>query len=224
MQMQYQERKEGKIENRKNWWKNVWMLIMIASVCVCFIACSTTELEQRCFPMLVAVGYEDGKVTYGAAFSKEDTTKNNFLTAETAFGESKSKYEKRLNKDADYNHLKILVLESELLENPTAYGAMLDYLAETEDFPRNTYVCAAEDVDDLFELEKNISQDLGTYLEEYLKQQEDKKERLLTLGDLLDERVNQTFVLYMPYFEVEENFVEWKGYMNTTGKSWQESN
>lgn len=198
--------------------------------------------------MLVAVGYEDGKVTYGAAFSKEDATQsdsaseagtetkstetgqedtnskqNAFLTEENAFGESKSRYEKRLNKDADYNHLKILVLESDLLEEATAYGEMLDYLAETEDFPRNTYVCAVEDVDDLFELEKNISQDLGTYLEEYLKQQEEKKDRLLTLGDLLDERANQTMVLYMPYFEVEENFVEWKGYMNTTGKSWQES-
>lgn len=199
------------------------LISLLVSACVCLIACSTTELEERCFPMLVAVGYEDGKVTYGAAFSKEDVTKNAFLTEETDFEESKSKYEKRLNKDADYNHLKILVLESDLLETPAAYGAMLDYLAQTEDFPRNTYVCAVEDVDEMFELEKNISQDLGTYLEEYLKQQEDKKDRLLTLGDLLDERANQSFVLYMPYFEVEENFVEWKGYMNTSGKSWQES-
>lgn len=173
--------------------------------------------------MMVSVGFEDGKVTYGAAFSKEDAIQNAFSTAEKNFEESKSKYEKRLNKDADYNHLKLLVLESDLLETAAAYEGMLAYLAETEDFPRNTYVCAVEDADDLFELEKNISQDLGTYLEEYLKQHEEKKDRLLTLGDLLDERANQSFVLYMPYFEVEENFVEWKGYMNTSGKSWQES-
>lgn len=216
--------KERKMKKRQKWTKKtVGILSIIAAACVCFAACSTTELEERCFPMLVAVGYEDGKVTYGAAFSKEDETQNVFFTEEMDFRESKSKYEKRLNKDADYNHLKILVLESDLLEQGTAYGAMLDNLAETEDFPRNTYVCAVEDVEDLFELEKNVSQDLGTYLEEYLKQQEEKKDRLLTLGDLIDERANQTFVLYMPYFEVEENFVEWKGYMNTSGKSWQES-
>ena len=222
--MQYLRRKEGKTKNNNSWMKKrVWILGLLVSICVCFTACRTTELEERCFPMLVAAGYEDGKVTYGAAFSKEDVTQNAYFTAENNFGESKSKYEKRLNKEADYNHLKILVLESDLLEKAAAYEGMLDYLAETEDFPRNTYVCAVDDIDDLYKLEKNISQDLGTYLEEYLKQQEDKKDRLLTLGDLLDERANQTFVLYMPYFEVEENFVEWKGYMNTNGKSWQES-
>lgn len=199
------------------------LLGLVGAVAICLIACSTTELEERCFPMLVAVGQEDGKVSYFAAFSKQDETKNAFRVKEKTFEESKTKYEGRLNKDADYNHLKVLVFEDDFLENASTYGEMLDYLAQTEDFPRNAYVCAVEDVDDLLELEKNASQDLGTYLEEYLKQKEEKKDRLLTLGDLLDERANQSMVLYMPYLEIEENFVEWKGYMNTSGKSWQES-
>jgi len=76
----------------------------------------------------------------------------------------------------------------------------------------------------LFEMEKEISQDLGTYLEEYLKSHEEKKDRLLTLGDLLDEQANQLFVLYLPYLDVEENKLEWNGYVNTSGKVWQESN
>jgi len=167
--------------------------------------CSTTELEERCFPLLTAVEVENGKIRYRDAFSKEDSTGQ--LGA----------------KEKDYAHLKVLVLEEDLLEQKVQYDTMLDEQAETEAFPRNTYVCVIDDVDDLFEMEKNISQDLGTYLEEYLKKHEEKKDRLLTLGDLLDEKQNQQMVLYLPYLEVEENLVEWKGYVNTSGKSWQES-
>lgn len=180
------------------------LLVILASFLLA--GCSSTELEERCFPMAVMVEMENGKVTYYASF-KEEKTEN----------------VDRLNKIPDYNHLKVLVLEEDLLEQQNQYNAMLDKLAETEEFPRNTYVCVVDDVDDLFELEKNITEDLGSYLEEYLKKHEEKKDRLLTLGDLMDEKENQSMVLYLPYLEAEENFVEWKGYMNTSGKMWQES-
>ncbi len=184
--------------------KKICLLVILASFLLA--GCSSTELEERCFPMAVMVEMENGKVTYYASF-KEEKTEN----------------VDRLNKIPDYNHLKVLVLEEDLLEQQNQYNAMLDKLAETEEFPRNTYVCVVDDVDDLFELEKNITEDLGSYLEEYLKKHEEKKDRLLTLGDLMDEKENQSMVLYLPYLEAEENFVEWKGYMNTSGKSWQES-
>lgn len=180
------------------------LMVIVASFLL--VGCSSTELEERCFPMAVLVEAENGKTTYYASFKEEkieDVT--------------------HLIKTPDYNHLKVLVFEDDLLEQQNQYNAMLEQLAETEEFPRNTYVCVVDDVEDLFELEKNITEDLGTYLEEYLKKHEEKKDRLLTLGDLLDERENQAMVLYLPYLEAEENFVEWKGYMNTSGKSWQES-
>ena len=205
--------------------KRCGSLMLMLGISVMLMGCSTTELEERCFPMMVSVGYEDGKVTYGVGFPKEDEDGQNTIkrSFDTSFEKSKSEYENRLNKEADYNHLKILVFEEELLEQKIAYETMLESLAQSEDFPRNTYVCAVDDVEDLHEMGKNISQDLGTYLEEYLKKKEEKKNRLLTLGDLMDEKENETMVLYMPYLEVEENFVEWKGYMNTSGKSWEES-
>lgn len=169
------------------------------------VGCSTTELEERSFPMLVAVEFENGKVTYKEAFPKEDKTGS--LGA----------------REKDYSHLKVLVFEEDLLEQQAAFENVLTEWAKDERFPRNTYVCAFDDADDLFEMEKNISQDLGTYLEEFLKQHEEKKDRLLTLGDLLDEQANQSMILYLPYMEVDDNVIKWKGYMNTSGKSWQES-
>ena len=169
------------------------------------MGCSTTELEERSFPMLVAIAYEDGTVRYKDAFPKEDSMGN--LGA----------------KEKDYNHLKVLVFEEDLLEQPNVYEAVISKLAKQEIYPRNTYVCVMDDVEDLFEMEKQISQDLGSYFEEYLKLHEAKKDRLLTLGDLIDEQANQMFVLYLPYLDVEENVLVWKGYVNTSGKIWQES-
>ena len=198
-----------------------WCFIMLA-ISMCLTGCSTTELEERCFPMMVSAGYEDRKVSCRMAFPKEWENGTNTIkkTEGVSFQEAKDAYEKRLNKDADYNHLKVLVLDEDLLEAKAAYENMLEYLAQNETFPRNTYVCVVEEEEDLYELEKSISQDLGTYLEEYLKKQEEKN-KLLTLGDLIDEKENQTMDLYLPYLEVEENFIEWKGYVNTTGKGWK---
>ena len=193
------------------------VLIMVSTL----MGCSSTELEERCFPMLVAVGYEDRNVTYEMAYPK-DGGMLQFDANGIDFKESKEKYEERLNKEADYNHLKVLVFEEDFLEHTESYKSMLDYLAEIEDFPRNTYVCVVDDIEDLLELEERLSQDLGTYLEEYLKQQEDGKTYLLTLGDLMDEKDNQDMVFYLPYLEIEDNFIEWKGYVNTSGKTWKD--
>lgn len=181
---------------------------MVLSLAVCSLilgGCSATELEERCFPMMAAAEIEENKLSYKYAFTKEDDTGK--LGA----------------KEKDYSHLKVLVLEDELLEHTELYDAMLEEQAETENFPRNTYVCVMDDIEDLFEMEQEISQDLGTYLEEYLKKHEEKKGKLLTLGDLIDEKENQTMILYLPYLDVEENILGWKGYVNTSGKSWQES-
>ena len=117
----------------------------------------------------------------------------------------------------------MFVFEEDFLEHKGAYETLVTELSEKEKFPRNTYVCVIDDVEELFEMEREISQDLGTYVEEYLKTHEENKSRLLTLGDLIDEQANQTFVLYFPYLDVEENVLVWKGYVNTSGKSWKES-
>lgn len=184
-------------------------------------ACASTELEERCFPVLTAVGYEDGKVSFAAGFPRSGTAQDaNAQVSEIqvptakgkSFAASKTKYESLLNKVADYNHLKVFVLEEDLMEQTPLYEEMLDELAKTEEFPRNTYVCAVDDVEDLMEMEQNLPQDIGTYLEEYLNNHEEKKGTLLTLGDLMDEKENKSLVLYIPYLEVEESFFEWGGY------------
>ena len=198
-------------------------VLLIGSCLLQLTACAKTELEERCFPLLAVVDYEDDRnqVTFCAGFPRAEnsggsTGQSTELQVSTAsddtFETSKAKYEKNLNKTPDYNHLKVLVFGEDFVENEQAYNEMLDNLAATEEFPRNTYVCIVEDVDELLEIDKNLPQDLGTYLEEYLGNHEEKKNRMLTLGDLIDEKENKELVLYAPYLEPEETYVEWGGY------------
>ncbi|MBR2045032.1 MAG: hypothetical protein IJ958_02725 [Agathobacter sp.] len=193
--------------------------------------CGEAELEEREFPMFVGVGYEDERVTFNVTYPKRESStkgtsgeksKESAMVKKRSFEECIVEYESRLNKQADYNHLKVFVMEEDLLQQEADYYQMLDYLAKTERFPRNTYVCVVDDVEDLLELEKNLSQDLGAYLEEYIKKHEEAKAHILTLGDLLDEKENQTIILYMPYLEVEDNYLKWNGYVNILGEIWKD--
>ena len=199
------------------------LVLLLGCFMLQLAGCRQTELEERCFPLLVAVDYEDdeAKVTFCAGFPRAEnsggsTGQTSELQVSKAsgdtFAKSRQEYEKNLNKVPDYNHLKVLVLGEDFVDNPAAYDEMLDHLAKTEEFPRNTYVCMVEDVDELLELDEELPQDLGTYLEEYLNNHEAKKNRMLTLGDLLDEKENKEMILYAPYLEPEETYVEWGGY------------
>ena len=148
--------------------------------------------------MMVSVGYDDGKFVYGVAFPKEDELGKMMVKSVKAsnFSESKKAYEEKLNRDADYNHLKMLVVDEDLLEQKNIYEEMLNYLADKEEFPRNTYVCVVDEIEELQAFGQGLTQDIGTYLEEYLKKQESQEKRLLTLGDLIDEMENKTMVYF----------------------------
>jgi len=181
--------------------------------------------------MLAVTGYEEDKVIFDTVFPRtgvsgqEKSTAEEVKTTEVkkqSFEKCIREYEGRLNKQVDYNHLKVFVMEEDLLEERGAFHQMLDYLAETEKFPRNTYVCAVDDMEALLELEKNLPQDLGTYLEEYITKHEEGKSNILSLGDILDEKENQTMILYMPYLEIEDDYIEWSGYVNILGEMWQD--
>ena len=93
------------------------------------------------------------------------------------FEMSKTTYEENLNKEADYNHLKVLVLGEAFVKNQEVYDEMLESLAKSEEFPRNTYICVVSDTNALLELDKDIPQDLGTYLEELLINHGKKKNK-----------------------------------------------
>lgn len=84
-------------------------------------------------------------------------------------------------------------------------------LKQTGLFPRNIYVCVAEDPLALFETEEDLPQDLGSYLEQYLQNQESAGSgKLFKLGRLLDEKENHILQIMLPYLETEDHIIFWK--------------
>uniref|UniRef100_UPI0040560FD0 Ger(x)C family spore germination protein n=1 Tax=Agathobacter sp. TaxID=2021311 RepID=UPI0040560FD0 len=194
-------------------------VFMAATAMWALAGCEATELEETAFPLLAAVDYEeDGKkVTYCNSFSrsKQEGGEANDLphAAKTGvdFTEAKENYESLLQKIPDYNHLKILLLGEDFIENKQAYNDMLSVLAQTEEFPRNTYICVTEDVGEVLKIVEKLPEDLGSYLENYLENHNQKQDDLLSLGDLIDEKENQSMILYAPYFEIDDGVVEMRG-------------
>jgi hypothetical protein len=190
---------------------------LAAALAILLLAgCSATELEDRCFPMMAAVDYRLGLVEFSYGFpelSQKDNTDveeakvNAAIASGADFAASYESYEQELSRLADCNHMKVLVLGESLLQSDQ-YDAMLTDLQETELFPRNTYVCVTEDTHALYEIEENLPEDLGTYLESFLqKQGEERGISLPDLGALLDARANGESQPKLPYLLVEEGDV-----------------
>lgn len=182
------------------------------------IGCGANELEETTFPLLAAVDYDDeqNKVMYCNGFSrpKEEGSGEELPYSPRKgdnFARAKEDYEDLLQKVPDYNHLKILLLGEDFVENKQAYRDMIARLAETEEFPRNTYVCIIDDISDILEIADKLPEDVGSYLENYLENHKKKEDNLISLGDLIDEQENQNLILYAPYFEVENEIVQMQG-------------
>lgn len=193
---------------------------VISCLICCTLAlggCSAAQLEERSFPMLATVDYGDGKLVFSYGFpalSQKDNTDleeakvNVPEVTGTTFAECLSVYEGEMSKKADCSHLKVLVLGKSLLQEKQAFYDVLDTLGRTEIYPRNTYVCVAEDLSALFDAEEQLPEDLGTYLEQFLQKHEsDRQMHLENLGKLLDERKNRQTVVELPCLMVEDGAI-----------------
>lgn len=199
-----------------NKWKGVALILALQILCC---GCSATELEDRCFPMMAVVEEQQGQIVFGYGFpelSQKDNTDLKEARVNIALAQGKTLkqcvqiYNDRLEKFADCNHMKVLIFGESLMKNPKQYTEVLSYLKQTELFPRNTYVCVTKEPQALLETQKDLPQDLGSYLEQYLQNQEVKEQRkLFPLGRLLDEQENHILQITLPYLEIEDDTICW---------------
>lgn len=202
--------------------RKIAVIFTLAAGLLC--GCSSSELENRCFPMLALVDYDAGEeeVSFSYTFptprrEEDQGTATGDLDTAFSYGqtfrEAWEYYEKKLDKEADYNHLKVVAIGEDFLENEDEYNKMLDFLQEQETFPRNAYVCIVPRTAELISIEDGLSDDAGTYLESFLKNHEyGKTEELVTLGKLMDEQENCRKVLELPYITVESGSVVWEAH------------
>lgn len=191
--------------------------------------CRADELENRCFPMVAVVDWDDAreKTAFAYTFPSPHLEQDKSKTTEKVdtaysygedFSRARSSYRGQLDKKADENHLKVFVMGESFLQNQKAYTKMLNFLREKEVFPRNTYVCVMKDPGELLKMQGELSSDAGTYLEEFLKNQ--KKERgghPVTIGQLMDDALNQRKKYGVPYLTLEGGRVKWEGVYRIDG-------
>ena len=189
-------------------------VIVVLTIGLMLTGCSAVELEERCFPTLAAVDVvavdtdeiTDKEVTgkevtdYKAYVShRDDLANENSGYIEFYYNMDKSyepeyaddiktavdSFEERLSQKADTNHLKVILIGKTLRNDKAAYASFMEYCKTFKKFPRNTYVCIADDINDIFD-------NMGDYYEQKLnKDNHEDGEPIITLGTLLDDYTNE---------------------------------
>ena len=173
---------------KSRWMQRVWKKWIIGALALAFLGsmlllegCKSTELEDREFPVLLAV---------------ED--KGDFERAWLDYKQSG-------NKRKDYNHLKVVLIEQSFFENEKKLDRMLDMLEGEREVPWNAYVLVTDSCEALQKAGEELSIPLGEYLEQMLENTSPVEQgKLPTLGMLYKERKNRMETLFLPYVKVWE--------------------
>lgn len=189
-------------------------VIVVLTIGLMLTGCSAVELEERCFPTLAAVDVvavdtdeiTDKEVTgkevtdYKAyVIHRDDLANENSGYIEFYYNMDKSyepeyaddiktavdNFEERLSQKADTNHLKVILIGKTLRNDKAAYSDFMEYCKTSKKFPRNTYVCIADDINDIFD-------NMGDYYEQKMnKENHEDGKPIITLGTLLDDYTNE---------------------------------
>ena len=168
-------------------------VIVVLTIGLMLTGCSAVELEERCFPTLAAVDIVDvvshrdvsanensGYIEfyYNMDKSYEPEYADDIKTAVDSSGD-------RLSQKADTNHLKVILIGKTLRKDKATYSDFMEYCKTSKKFPRNTYVCIADDINDIFD-------NMGDYYEQKInKENHEDGEPIITLGTLLDDYTNE---------------------------------
>lgn len=189
-------------------------VIVVLTIGLMLTGCSAVELEERCFPTLAAVdvvAVDTDEITDKEVTGKDVTDYKEYVSHRDDLANESSGYiefyynmdksyepeyaddiktavdsfEDRLSQKADTNHLKVILIGKTLRNDKAAYASFMEYCKTSKKFPRNTYVCIADDINDIFD-------NMGDYYEQKInKENHEDGEPIITLGTLLDDYTNE---------------------------------
>ena len=189
-------------------------VIVVLTIGLMLTGCSAVELEERCFPTLAAVdvvAVDTDEITDKEVTGKEVTDYKEYVSHRDDLANESSGYiefyynmdksyepeyaediktavdsfEERLSQKVDTNHLKVILIGKTLRNDKAAYASFMEYCKISKKFPRNTYVCIADDINDIFD-------NMGDYYEQKMnKENHEDGEPIITLGTLLDDYTNE---------------------------------
>ena len=161
--------------------RGVAMIVLLLLCGGIFSGCKTAELEDRDFPVELAL-------------SDESDLTREFLDAGNAG-----------NRMVDYSHLKVMILSKSFIENEGLMEELLRLLREKNEIPQSAYVVVADDAKGLQKAEEVLGEPVGVYLEQTFENVSPiKKQAYPTLGMLYQERENQNETLLLPFVKEEQ--------------------
>lgn len=173
--------------------------------------CSSTELEQRSFPLAVGIDLQEEKKNLVVSFDfpdlaqvseqgkTEDIPMALSLEGQDMYHVEKS-YENNTNRLLDYNHMKAVVLGESLFGQEDMLRSLLLAWEQREASARNTsLLVGSQSAAEILSLTSETEGSMGKYLEEMLESQKDfKQNKIATMGDLMNQWHNQDELLLLP--------------------------
>lgn len=148
--------------------------------------CVGRELEERAFPSILAVEWED----YEDVFIEKERDSIKFL---------------------DYSHVKAVVFERSFARDLTGLEKMTQALFEDPEFAGNTLIFMGDD--DALDLAEEKSSKIGKELQEYYKNH-DQESNGVTLTDLVNFFNNQEAALEVPLVKIQKGSLIPSGSVN----------
>lgn len=185
----------GRRGNRTEKCAGMFALVLLSGSIL--TGCGTAELEERDFPIEIAVQNTDD-------FAQE------FLDAESSG-----------SRTIDYSHLKVMILSQAFIEDEASMRELLELLEKKNEIPQNVYLVVAENAKELLNCKDVLNESVGNYLEKMFENvSEVRKQEYPTLGMLYQERDNQNETFFIPYVsEGEEELVIERYYVWRRGEA-----
>ena len=184
--------------------------------------CSVQELENKSFPMVMTLRAEDGDcvLTYKymdlSRVSEKEKTKqgSDELTVRSSSVRGViRRMDEKNGKILDLNHVKVLLLEAEFLEEKDFMQELVEIGNSGVDLPGNMIVFVAEDVDAISNLQEEMDEDLGNYLAEMLEGNPNYEDTSgATFKSLICDWYNGGSSTILPSLGVQDNLPVVEGY------------
>lgn len=204
----------------------IGFFVGLSSLILC--SCSSTELEDKNFPMAAAIAWQDGSYEMALGFqdlsdvADENATKENASDISLYGTNSYELFEQADTSNPgqmDYNHMKALILSRELFSQEKELTALLTCLEEQNVIARNTLLFVTDqNPGEIIGCSEQIKDYVGNYLQELITSNQDyDADAAVTLGDFLNASHNQNETWMIPRVEVTQEKLELVDYFVLQG-------
>ena len=197
--------------------KSIRRIISLTAFALFFGGCGGIEPENRDYPLSLAWDYQEGSYTliYGMAELSEMTeqqkgdenTPPGLMVQGGSLDELRAEYVKSQQYYLDLGHVQAVIFSQRLLEQPDAYGIVVEGMQKNPILGKNAYVFAVDAPEEVMKLGGQKEDTIGEYLtgiyENHMQTQKDG----VTLEELYYDWNNEGKITSLPRLIAEKGQV-----------------